>query len=237
MQRRAVGFQKVLLAASTLELTPPPAVGIAIGSQIASPHPAIIDTARLGTELPRGVHLVRPSLCRGKQRGWGKLGWGWSARLRGLLTSSTAGSVGDARKRLGLLGVLAERCGRLAGGQAGRGLVSCPPFVQDDAEPQEGAQQEVIEKEVVYHGVFLLFGANEDRPPDAQAGDLSARWRYTPPSADCAVLSSWCVHDSSCLFVTFFPNELKALKVLVGSLTRPGAIGAKTSMNREAPQP
>jgi P-type Cu+ transporter len=34
---------------------------------------------------------------------------------------------------------------------------------------------------VVYHGVSLLFGENNDRPPDSQAGDLSASWRYTTP--------------------------------------------------------
>jgi len=34
-------------------------------------------------------------------------------------------------------------------------------------------------KEVVYHSVSLLRGENDARPPDSQAGDLSARWRYT----------------------------------------------------------
>jgi len=32
---------------------------------------------------------------------------------------------------------------------------------------------------LVYHGVSLLFGETDDRPPDSQAEDLSARWRYT----------------------------------------------------------
>src|SRR5215813_5324040 len=99
MQRCPMGLQKVFLAAETLELTPETTAGITIGPKIAQPHPTIIGTARLGTELLRGIHLARPSLCRGKQRGWDKLGW--SAKLRGLLTSSTAGSVGGPGKGFG----------------------------------------------------------------------------------------------------------------------------------------
>jgi hypothetical protein len=92
-----------------------------------------------------------------------------------LLTGSTVGFVEKPKKRLGVSGGLVGRCGGLAWGRAGRGSTSCPSFIEEEAQPQEAYQQEAIEKEVVYHGVSLLFGDNEERLPDAQAGDLSAR--------------------------------------------------------------
>jgi hypothetical protein len=99
--------------------------------------------------------------------------------LWGLLTDGTARFVGEARKRLRLSGALLGRRGWLVYGRAGRGPVSCPPLIQDAAQPQENYQQEVLDKEVVYHRVSLLLGKNGDRPSDSQAGDLSARSRYT----------------------------------------------------------
>jgi len=48
-------------------------------------------------------------------------------------------------------------------------------LVRTAAQPQEDHQQEVMEKDVVYHGVFLPFEENEDKLPDSQAGELSAR--------------------------------------------------------------
>jgi hypothetical protein len=74
------------------------------------------------------------------------------------------------------------RSRRLAWGRAGCETTSCPPFIEEDAQPQEAYQQEVIEKGVVYQGVSLLLRANEDRLPDSQTGRLSARWRYTTGS-------------------------------------------------------
>jgi len=87
-----MGLQKVRLAAETLELAPRAAAGITISPNIPQLYPAIIGTARLGTELLRGVHLARPSLEGGEQRWQGKRGW--RARLWGLLTVGTAGFVG-----------------------------------------------------------------------------------------------------------------------------------------------
>jgi hypothetical protein len=52
---------------------------------------------------------------------------------------------------------------------------------QPPAQPQEHYQQEVLHKEGVYYSVALLLGENDDKLPDAQAGGLSARWRYTTP--------------------------------------------------------
>jgi hypothetical protein len=87
--------------------------------------------------------------------------------------------MGEPSKRLGSAGVLVERCGGLACDRAGRGSTSCPPFIKEAAQPQEAYQQEVVEKEVVYHGGSLLFWKNAERLSHSQAGELSARWRYT----------------------------------------------------------
>src|SRR5262245_18853026 len=98
MQRRALGLQKILPAAQTLELAPATTTGIAIGPKIASPHPAIIDTVRRGTEVRRAVHLARPSLGGGKPRGRDKQSW--RARLWSLLTGGTVRFAGEPSKRL-----------------------------------------------------------------------------------------------------------------------------------------
>lgn len=116
------------------------------------------------TELLRAVHLPRPSRWGGKQRRGDK--WCWRTRRWGLLPSSTVGFAGEPRKRLGISGALGKRCGGLADGRVGGRAISCPPLIQEDALPQEAYQQKVVEKEVIYHGVALLFGRNEDRLPD-----------------------------------------------------------------------
>src|SRR5262249_4809656 len=100
-------------------------------------------------------------------------------QAQGTADKHQSGVCGWARKRLRASGALLERRSGLAYGGAGRGLVSCPPFVQDAAQPQEDYQKKVMEKDVVYHSVSLLFWENDDRLPDSQAGDLSARERDT----------------------------------------------------------
>ena len=62
--------------------------------------------------------------------------------------------------------MLVERWGSRAWGRADGGSVACPPFMQEATQPQEAYQQEVVEKEVVYHSVSLLLGKNDDRLPD-----------------------------------------------------------------------
>jgi hypothetical protein len=68
------------------------------------------------------------------------------------------GFRGKARKGLGLLRVRAERHGGSAWGQAGGGAVACPPFIPKTTQPQEAYQQEVMDKEVVYHSVPFSVG-------------------------------------------------------------------------------
>jgi hypothetical protein len=75
--------------------------------------------------------------------------------------------VDEPREGLRASGAQLERRGGLAGSRAGRGSVAYPLLVQDNTEPQEGYQRKSIEKEVIYHGVSLLCGENEDRLLDA----------------------------------------------------------------------
>src|SRR5262249_52823188 len=109
---------------------PPPAAGVPIGANILQPHPAIIGTARLGTELRRGVYLARPSRGRGKRRWRDKRNWG--GRRSRLLAQGTGRFVGETSKRLGILGVLVEQRGRLAWGRADCDWGAYPLFIQDD---------------------------------------------------------------------------------------------------------
>jgi hypothetical protein len=89
------------------------------------------------------------------------------------------GFGGEARKRLGVWGMLVEWRGRLAGGWTECGSGACPLGIPDEPEPQENYQQEVIEKDGVYPRMALLLGELDDRLPDSQTGDFSARCRYT----------------------------------------------------------
>jgi hypothetical protein len=94
------------------------------------------------------------------------------------------GFVGEARKRLGVWGMLVEWRGRLAGGWTECGSGACPLGIPDEPEPQENYQQEVIEKDGVYPRMALLLGELDARLPDSQTGDFSARCRYTTPGFD-----------------------------------------------------
>jgi hypothetical protein len=112
-----------------------------------------------------------------------------------LLTGGTAGFVGEPRKRLGVAGALVERCGGLTCCQAGCGSVSCPPFIEEDTQPQEAYQQEFRDKKVVYHTISLLGGENDGRLPDSQTEELSARSRYTTLIRN--LEENWTAHDRS----------------------------------------
>ena len=135
MEDRPVVFGEIPLARGALELAPGPAIGMAIGVQIAPPEPAAIATASMGAEVLRGISSARPAVRRGHRLGWRR------RRLVGMggfsLTQGARRSLGQASKRLGFLGALAsgglgwhERLVR------GSGIVGPQP-----AEHQEDAHQ------------------------------------------------------------------------------------------------
>src|SRR5712691_6349353 len=61
MQWRAMGLLEVAATAGAMQLSPWSTAGMPIGAEIAEPHPALIRTVRIRAEMPRGIHLVRPS--------------------------------------------------------------------------------------------------------------------------------------------------------------------------------
>ena len=65
IQRRAVGLQEIALAGRAVPLPPGAAVGMAVGLEIAVPHPAIVGTVGMGAELGGGVDLARAAAAWG----------------------------------------------------------------------------------------------------------------------------------------------------------------------------
>src|SRR5712692_7095515 len=106
MQRRAVGLLEIATTARAIQLAPRATAGMTVGTAIAQPHPAPIGTDGMRAEVPRGVHLARPS-SRGDHAGWrapGRL----TARLDTMCTGVTVGLTNETRKGFGLLGALAR---------------------------------------------------------------------------------------------------------------------------------
>src|SRR5882724_7438239 len=145
-----MGLLEVAATAGAMQLAPWSTAGMPIGAEIAEPHPALIRTVRIRAEMLRGVHLARPA-PRGHDAGWRaprRLG---SVRV-GLLTGGTGGLAGEARKRCGLTVALGPwawglRCRRTHGGG-----VAWPRPLEHDAQPHQGDQHQLIEKEMRSHG-------------------------------------------------------------------------------------
>jgi hypothetical protein len=54
-------------------------------------------------------------------------------------------------------------------------MAALPHPIPDHAQPQEHHQKEVMEKDVVDHGISPLLWENDDKPPTFHAEELSAR--------------------------------------------------------------
>src|SRR5207253_477424 len=135
MQRRAVGLLEIAPTARAMPLAPRATVGMAIGTDIAQPHPAPIGTGGMRAEVPRGVHLARAA-TRGDLAGWrttGRLG----DVLVDLLTGGTGGRAGETRKRLRVAGALARRQQRLGWPLIPCRTIAWPRSMQHDVQPQE----------------------------------------------------------------------------------------------------
>ena len=123
---------------------------MAIGAEIAPPQPAAIATARMGTEMLRGVHAAGPAGRRGHRLRWRR------RRLGGLcgflLTPGALRSLGQASKRFGFLGALASGWlgwhGRLVRGSSGVG----PQPAEHQEDVHQRHETELVDKEGWYHG-------------------------------------------------------------------------------------
>src|SRR5437660_6864070 len=107
MQERADGLQKVAATGDTQQLPPGAAIGIAIGAQIAPPHPAPIRTVRVWAEMGGGVDLASSPPRGHEARGRGASEWRSLACAQasqcGFLVRPAKGVI--ARWRLGTGGV------------------------------------------------------------------------------------------------------------------------------------
>src|SRR5712692_8467151 len=146
MQGRAVGLLEIATAVGAMQLSPWSTAGMPIGTEIAQPHPTPIGTGGMRAEVPRGVHVARPS-PRGHDTRWrapGRLG----SVLVGLRTGGTGGLAGEARKRLRVAGALARRRQRLGWPLIPCGILVGPGIMQHNAEPQKYQQHQLVEKQV-----------------------------------------------------------------------------------------
>src|SRR5262249_60641359 len=97
MEQGAMMLWKVALIGRTVELTPRATVGMAVGAQVAQPHPAAVVTARMRAKVPRGVDGPGPSVGRGDWRGAYRRRWRGRRRLRVTRRSRRLGRQGARR--------------------------------------------------------------------------------------------------------------------------------------------
>src|SRR5262249_15609617 len=125
-------------------------IGMAIGAEIAPAHPAPIGTVRIGAEVRRGVDLTSSSPRRYKTRG--RRRGGVRARVRGVLTGVTVRLGGEACKGVRLAAALWWwGCGLQWRRARGSG-VTWPHPLEHDAQPHQGDQHQLVEKELGDHG-------------------------------------------------------------------------------------
>src|SRR5207247_11361190 len=82
-----------VVCAKNWQLLPETTARMPMGTEIAEPHPASIGTGGMRAEVPRGVHVARPS-PRGDHAGWRGAG-SLRARHDALRTSLAVGRVGE----------------------------------------------------------------------------------------------------------------------------------------------
>src|SRR6516164_8426994 len=133
MDQSAVMLWKVTFTSSTVELPPRAPAGMAVGAQVAQPHPAAVVTARMRTKVPRGVHRAGAAVRGGQRIGPSRRRWSRVASL--VVTQRTGRLVRQARKRLRLGGAFA--LGLRWHGWGGQTRLR-PGDLHHDEEPYEG---------------------------------------------------------------------------------------------------
>ena len=154
MERRAVGLLEIALARRAGALPPGATTRMAVGTEMAQPHPPPIGTGGGRAELLRGVHRARASPA-GDERQWGGRWQGiWS--LGRLLTGGPGRLVEEAREGVRDAGALAwclgsqRRCG--AGGHAAIG----PHDVEHETQQHKADEQQLVDKRVWHQGIAPL---------------------------------------------------------------------------------
>jgi hypothetical protein len=144
------GLEKIAATGDAQQLPPGAPIGMAVGAEIAPPHPAPIGTVRVRTKMRRGVHLAAAPPRGHDARGRG-VGCLW-AKVAAVLTGITVRLGGQARKGLGHTVALWHwGCG-LRWRRARDGGVTRPHPMEHNAQPHQGDQPQLVEKERRDHG-------------------------------------------------------------------------------------
>ena len=95
MEDRTVRFQQIAAAQRAVKLTPGAAAGMAIGTPVAQPQPAVIVTAFMGAKVQRGINHTGAPVGRGHG-----VGASWRLRLRVVGIVFTRGAMRSLRQTL-----------------------------------------------------------------------------------------------------------------------------------------
>src|SRR5262245_48138899 len=141
-----MGLQKVSLTRGTVELAPRATTGMTVGTQIAQAEPPPVITTGMRTEVLRGVHLTGSPVRRDhgvgryRRRRFGRRCVSFTQGAMRLLGEPLKGFGLVRVGPLGLEGLWLDGCGWCTHRAFG------PGEVQHDEEPDEGEQDELIEK-------------------------------------------------------------------------------------------
>src|SRR5882724_8416047 len=152
---------------------------MAIGAEIAPADPSPIGTVRVRAEMGGGVDLAAspPRGHEARGRGVGCL----RAEVAGVLTGVTMRLCGEPRKGCGrTMALWPWGCG--LGCRRARGGVAWPRPMEHDAQPYQGDQHQLVEKEMRYHGKTLSYKcSNEGILPGFQTVGISRRLEVHDP--------------------------------------------------------
>jgi hypothetical protein len=147
---------------------------VAIGAEIAPAHPTPIGTIWVGAEMRGGVHLAAAPSC-GHDAGWRGAGGLWT-EVAGMRTGVAMRLGGAAHKGCGLPLALGPWGWRLWCRRARGGGVAGPRPLEHKAQPHQGDQHQLIEKEIRDHGQPPSYKCrNEGILPDFQTAGISRR--------------------------------------------------------------
>src|SRR5882724_232877 len=152
---------------------------MAIGAEIAPADPSPIGTVRVRAEMGGGVDLAAspPRGHEARGRGVGCL----RAEVAGVLTGVTMRLCGEPRKGFALtMALWPWGCG--LGCRRARGGVARPRPMEHDAQPYQGDQHQLVEKEMGDHGKTPSYKcSNEDILPGFQTVGISRRLEVHDP--------------------------------------------------------
>src|SRR5262249_35412074 len=181
MKERAEGLEKVAATDHTQQLPPGTATRMAVGAEIAPADPAPIGTVWVRAEVHRGGGLAAAAPC-GHEGGWWSCGGG-QAGSGGVLTGVAVRLFDEAFKGFGRTVALwlwgcGVQCRRARGGVAG------PRPLEHEAQPHQGDQHQLVEKEMRYHGKTSSYTCcNEGIVPGFQVVGICRRLEGHDPLA------------------------------------------------------